>query len=261
MANTITIIDRIGNWFLSIFPKDTWGVLGNWFNGFAALTVVFLALGLQAWYEHRRRPKLKVIYRKDDDNDNRYVKLNDKQLPIASSDKEEQSVEELWLRVNVFNNSKATAENVELRFIYCTKEGSSIKEDRPSWWFKVSNLNAIAISVPPHFMQPFDIAYIKNFEKIDKDLSFYIAIVPPDLNQWPQEKERIESELSNNLEIGIQYRLVFAVVASNSDAKYYEIKIKVSERDVQDITKKHLQGRDVLRRRFQISGPSLIESP
>ncbi len=113
-----SLIDRFGAWLLSIISQDAWGVLGRWFSGIATLFVVFLALGLQIWYERSKRPKLSVSYNSEDDNDNRYVQLNDSQLRIDVSVNEEPLAEELWLRINVINNSKVTAENVEMRFLY-----------------------------------------------------------------------------------------------------------------------------------------------
>ena len=153
-----SLIDRFGVWLLSIISQDAWGTLGSWFSGITTLFVVFLALGLQIWYERSKRPKLGVSYNPEDDNDNRYVQLNDSQLPINASVNEEPLTEELWLRINVVNNSRVTAENVEMRFLYCTidgnvdSDGESVKEDKPSWWFKVSNLNRFTTSIPPKFI-------------------------------------------------------------------------------------------------------------
>ena len=253
--------ERTGNWFPRMWSLDTWGVAASWFAGIATLLVVFLALGLQMWYERAKRPKLRVLYEKSNAEDNRYVALNSAQEPLSSG--EEQATEELWLRMNIVNDSKITANDVELRFIYIysIKEGSNAKDDRPSWWFKVANLNAFSIPVPPRFKQPFDIAYVKNCNGEDADLRFFLAIVPPDLKDWAAEKQRIEIARYNRLEVGIQYRLVFAVVSSNANATYYEFKINVCNRTEHDLDRKHLQGPDSLRRRFEVIGPTVIKNP
>ncbi|MBA3006234.1 MAG: hypothetical protein KJ900_04960 [Proteobacteria bacterium] len=258
-AAAIPFTDQLGNWLLSIFSIEVWGVLASWFSGFATLAVVFLALGLQIWYERTRRPKLRLSYRKSDDDDNRYVALNGNRQPL--SEVEEQAVEELWLRMNIVNDSRATARDVELRFIYSMKEGNKIKEDRPSWWFKVANLNTFSVPIPPKFKQPFDIAYVKNCDGVDDDLHFFLAIVPPDMKEWTVEKQRIESQKSNKLEVGVQYRLVFAVVSSNANATYYELKIKASDRVKHDIARNRLQGPDALRRRLEVIGPVVVDAP
>ncbi len=254
-----SFLERLGNSLGSIFPLETWGVLGNWFIGFSTLLVVFLAIGLQVWYERAKRPKLRVSYRKSDDDDNRYVALNSDDLRLSLD--EEQAIEELWLRVNVLNTGRDTARDVELRFIYAIKEGNKVKENRPSWWFKVANLNAVSIPVPQKFRQPFDIAYVKNYKGVDEDLRLFLAIVPPDLKEWVEAKKRIESKNSNRLELGVQYKLVFAVVSSNANATYYALRIMVSERGSDDIAQKHLQGPDALRRRFVVFGPEVIKDP
>ena len=69
MPDLTGMLSNFGAWLLTLADKDTWGIVGNWFNGFAALAVVFLALSLQAWFEWRRRPKLKIVYDPNDDND------------------------------------------------------------------------------------------------------------------------------------------------------------------------------------------------
>jgi hypothetical protein len=71
----------------------------------------------------------------------------------------------------------------------------------------------------------------------------------------------MERSRKNKLSIGTRYRLVFAVVSSNADAKYYEINYMVSERASDDIPRKNLQSKDVLRRRLIISGPTRIAAP
>lgn len=257
-----SLIDSLGTWLLSILSKDAWGILGNWFSGLATVFVVFLALGLQIWYERRKRPKLKLIYSPTDDNDNRYVLLNNSQMPIDSSANEEPITEELWLRINVLNRSKVTAEDVELRFLYSTIDGNPVKEDRPSWWFKVSNLNRFSTSIPPKFKQPFDIAYIKNNANVDKDLSAFIAIVPPTLgDDWNETKKQMELSPENHLKVGTTYRFVFAVVSSNADAIYYELKYKVADRSSHDLPKRNLQTKEVFRRRLEIGGPTPIDGP
>lgn len=262
MPDLTGMLSNFGAWLLTLADKDTWGIVGNWFNGFAALAVVFLALSLQAWFEWRRRPKLKIVYDPNDDNDNRHVLLDEAHNPVDGSGHCDPQTEELWLRINVLNTSKITAREVELRFMYSYKDGSDVKEDRPSWWFKVANLNKFSVAIPPKFKQPFDIAYIKNAANVDDDLCSFLAIVPPDLgDDWQETKNLMERSRENKLAIGVRYRLVFAVVSSNADAEYYELNYMVAERSSHDIPKRNLQTKEVLRRRLKISGPTRIAAP
>ena len=263
MPNISSILNDLGAWLLTIADKDTWGVFGNWFSGVATLAVVFVAVWLQAWLEWRKRPKLKIVYDANDSNDNVYVHLDQEENRVDESNKSEPQTEELWLRVNVLNTSRASARDVELRFINSYKNGSDIREDhRPSWWFKVSNLNKFSVAIPPRYKQPFDIAYIKNVANSDYDVCSFLAIVPPNLSDdWKATKNLMERSRENKLSIGARYRLVFAVVSSNADAKYYELNYMVSERATDDIPRKNFQSKDVLRRRLIISGPTRIAAP
>ncbi|MDA3791483.1 MAG: hypothetical protein PF503_23675 [Desulfobacula sp.] len=248
---------------LKLADKETWNVFGIWFSGIATLSVVFIAIWLQAWTEWRKKPKLKIVYDPEDRNDNIFVLLDNYEKQIDESGHPDPHAEELWLRVNVLNNSRASARDVELRFINSYKDGSDIREDhRPSWWFKVSNLNKFSVTIPPRYKQPFDIAYLKNVVDAEDDIRSFLAIVPPDLSDdWQATKNLMEMSRKNKLSIGARYRLVFAVVSSNADAAYYEISYTVSERLSDDIPRRNLQGRDVLRRRLNISGPNKIAAP
>lgn len=256
MFNINFKIGDLGTWLLKLADKDTWNVFGTWFSGIATLSVVFIAIWLQAWAEWRKKPKLKIVYNPEDRNDNVFVRLDNSDKQLDESGQSDPHTEELWLRVNVLNNGKSSARDVELRFINSYKDGSDIREDhRPSWWFKVSNLNKFSVAIPPRYKQPFDIAYIKNVANADDDIRSFLAIVPPDLSDdWQATKNFMEMSRKNKLAIGARYRLVFAIVSSNADAAYYEIIYKVSERLPDDIPRKNLQGRDVLRRRLNISG-------
>lgn len=263
MFNISSMLGDLGTCLLKLADKDTWGVFGTWFSGVATLSVVFIAIWLQAWTERRKKPKLKIVYDPEDRNDNIFVLRDNSDKRIDESGQSDPHTEELWLRVNVLNNSRASARDVELRFINSYKDSSDIREDhRPSWWFKVSNLNKFSVAIPPKYKQPFDIAYIKNVANVDDDIRSFLAIVPPDLSDdWQATQDLMEMSRENKLSIGVRYRLVFAVVSSNADAAYYEISYMVSKRLSDDIPRKNLQGRDVLKRRLNISGPTKIPAP
>lgn len=263
MSNIGTMLSNLGAWLLKFADKDTWNVFGTWFSGIATVSVVFIAVWLQSWIEWRKKPKLKIIYEPKDRNDNIFVLLDNSEKRVYESGQVDPHTEELWLRVNVLNTSRATAHDVEVRFINSYKDDSDIREDhRPSWWFKVSNLNKFSVAIPPGYKQPFDIVYLKNVVDADEDIRSFLAIVPPDLSDdWQATKNLIEISPENKLSIGTRYRLVFAVVSSNADAAYYEINYMISERLSDDIPRKNLQGRDALRRRLNISGPRKITQP
>lgn len=239
---------------------QVWEVIGIWFAGLATVSAVALALYLRHIYERRQRPKLFVVYDREQKSDNRYV------LPpfaATSSCQKGQKLpdqEELWVRVHVQNASKATAKDVELRLISIQREKKGSADDRPSWWFKASNLNATSLVIPPKFTQHFDIAYVKNTVESSADLSFYLAIVPPDLLPWPQEKTRIESDEQNNrLDIGWKYKLLLALVSSNADAKHFQMEIKVDPPGSEDPSIVGLLGEEVLRKRVNVISFSEVE--
>lgn len=219
-------------------------MLGSWFSGLATFGAVSYALYLQRKYESKNQPTMTAIYSDNDKYNNTYVPPEH----INSSN----SIEELWVRICLNNESRITAKDVELRFISVQREKVNYPEHKPKWWFKASNLNAISVNIPRKLEQHFDIFYIKNDTKTDDDISFFLATVPPDFKPWAEEKKRIEEDVDNQLEIGWEYTLQFALVCSNADPKYYQMVVKIDSRTKQDPEKKSLIGEDGLKKRINI---------
>lgn len=217
-------------------------MLGSWFAGLATFGAVSYALYLQRKYEWKNQPSVTAIYSDTDKFNNAYVPPEH----INASN----SIEELWARICLRNESRVTAKDVELRFISVQREKSGYPEHRPKWWFKASNLNAITVNIPRKLEQHFDVFYIKNDIESEEDISFYLATVPPDFRPWSDEKQRIEEDVDNQLEIGWRYTLEFALVCSNADPKYYQMVIKVDSRTKLDPEKKSLLGEIGLKNRI-----------
>jgi hypothetical protein len=197
-------------------------IIGVWFSGIATLAAVILALFLQVYSERRQRPKLCVEYDVRSVGDNRFLP------PSTAGGGPGIDRQELWIRIRVTNNSERTARDVEVRFISSTIEKEKRRNNRPSWWFKVSNFNRTSVAIPPHFPQHFDIAYLVH-EISTQQVSAFLAITQPDMLDWPQEKIRIERQGDyTNVEIGWPYTLFFAVVGSNCDATYYQMPLQIS---------------------------------
>lgn len=198
-------------------------VIGIWFTGVATILAVLVALFAQIFTEKLRRPRLQVEHDNNHMVDKRYLPPARAKTPNCPER------EELWIRLRIKNLSNVPAINVQIRFIGTLREGESIREQRPSWWFKVSNLNAVSLTIPPKFTQYFDIAYVKN-EVGPSEASFYLAIVRGDSTSWQDEKARIEEYEGNKLEVGFMYDISFAVVSNNADARFYSMKTKVLPR-------------------------------
>jgi hypothetical protein len=229
-------------------------VIAAYFSGTATIIAVLLALFLERYFEHRRRPKLSVEFDRNQKGDLRYLPP-----PLAGEMREGEEREEMWIRLRVKNTSGTPARDVEVRFICTQRERSTIRENRPSWWFKISNLNAVSLTIPPKFTQYFDLAYVKNIQRSPEDISFYLAIVHGDLPPWTQEKVRIESDMKNNkLDLGWTYDLFFAVVSSNADAKYYRMRVKVAPKKTDDPALEELLGEDRLKVRIKLDCPQEV---
>jgi len=155
--------------------------------------------------------------------------------------------------------SGTPARDVEVRFVCIQREKSATRDNRPSWWFKISNLNAVSLTVPPQFTQHFDLAYVRNIRRSPEDVSFYLAIVPGNLSPWAQEKLRIEGDTEKNkLDLGWTYDVFFAVVSSNADAKYYRTRVKVAPRKREDPALEELLGEERLKGRIELEGPEEV---
>lgn len=198
-------------------------VYATMFCGFTTIGAVFFALRLQRYNERRQRPRLSVEYDSSSYSDNRY-------LPASSAGggpgKDRQ---ELWVRIRVKNNSDYPARDMQLRFIASQIKNDRFRNNRPSWWFKVSNLNSISVDVPPYFTQYFDIVYLVD-EVAEQKIAAFLTITRPDMLEWPQEKTRIEKMGEyTNLTVGLGYNLFFAVVGSNCNTTYFRMPLQVNE--------------------------------
>jgi hypothetical protein len=231
-----------------------WAVYGTWFSGIATLAVVFIALYLQRRYENNLRPQLTIAYDEaasEEDGANRYLPPGLAGNPYR---------EELWIRLPVKNISKITARDVEVRFIALRRERRG-RENRPSWWLKVSNLNEVAVAIPSEFTQYFDVAFIEHDPSSSAlDICFQLAIVHPPLLPWHEEKERIERRTENRLEIGFKYDLSFAVVSGNADARFYRMTLKAIPRATDDPLPSAAFGQEYLRGRVEVGRPESVSS-
>lgn len=261
-AQIVILLQATSSWS----DLEFWGVAGQWAGAFATLAVALVVVWLQRTIEKRRRPTLDVVYSPGDPVDNTYLLENESNQNVLESEPEQAIFEYLWLRVNVSNPSKNTAENVQLRFIRFEELTISNRQgaprlNRPSWWFKVSNLNLHSIDVPAGFPQAFDIAYIKNRIAESEDLSFYLMIVPQDMKPWLQQQVSIENSSENKLEIGSEYTILFALVGSNTDANFYHMNMRVKPPSLSAHELARRQGRAYLVDRLDIKGPFKRSSP
>jgi hypothetical protein len=199
------------------------GAAATLLSGMATLGAVLFALNLQRRMERRSKPSLVVEYDPSLEGDNRY-------LPPSATDYggPGPNRQEVWIRVRITNKSSNPAKDVELRFISSQITTERTRNNRPCWWFKVSNLNSVAITIPPRFPQYFDIAYIVQ-DVATKEAKAFLVITQPSMLEWNQEKARIEAYGDyTKLEIGWPYNIFFAVVGSNCDAAYYKMPIQFS---------------------------------
>lgn len=229
-------------------------VIGVWFTGIATFLAVILALFLQRYTERRRRPRLHIEHDSTKKGDMRYLP------PRLAATTPGPEREEMWIRLRVKNTSYTPARDVELRFISSLQEGGTVRENRPSWWFKVSNFNGACVAIPPQFTQYFDLAYVKNEVGSAEDVSFHLASVRGNLSDWPVEKARIESKEENRLLVGFKYDLFFAVVSSDADAKFYRMEVKLLPRRDEDPPAKALLGEQRLHQRVEVLSLSEISS-
>ena len=202
-------------------------VYGEWVGGIATLVAVLLAISIESIRRRRSRPKLEVYYERDDEDDNPYLQPEVFTKAPYAQEEGWRNREEQWIRVRVVNSGRSTAKDVQLRLVSIKRETAPTAQNRPHWWFKVSNLNELSISIPPKFTQPFDIAYVSHETDKSNGLKFYLATVRGELLPWPKQKWLMEEEdRSNWLEIGWTYRIRLAAVSDNADAKNFEMEIK-----------------------------------
>jgi hypothetical protein len=219
---------------------------GAWFSGIATFAAVFVALFSQWYAERRRRPKLKVEFDGCRGEHKRYVP------PTLAHGTNALKREELWVRLCVQNLTNNTATDVQVRFIRAERESDQRHENLPSWWFKVSNLNAHSVSIPGQFPQYFDIAYIKNELTSDHDVSLYPVLIHGDFESWLEEKRRIETDAEIVFQVGFVHDLFFAVVSSNAAAKFYRMRLKVLPHRIEDPPFGDLMGSARLRERVDV---------
>ena len=207
-----------------------WQMLAPWadaaanlLSGMATLGAVLFALSLQRRMERRSKPSLVVEYDPVSEGDNRYLPPSQ-----TNSGGPGPNRHEVWIRIRVTNKSSNPAKDVELRFISSQRAADRTRNNRPSWWFKVSNLNSVVITIPPRFPQYFDIAYMVQ-EIETKAAEAFLVITRPTMLEWNQEKARIEAYGDyTKLDLGYPYHIFFAVVGSNCDAAYYKMPIQFS---------------------------------
>jgi len=221
--------------------------IGTFLVAFATIFVAFVGVWFARYLERRARPRLELVYERNDDN---------KYLPPEST---HDGSEEVWIKVRVNNASNVVARDVELRLLSLKREGSW--DNRPSWWFKVSNLNMTHVNVPPMFPQPFDIAHVKNVTTTDDDLGFYLTLVTPNMADWPKEKMRIEVSEDNKLFPGGRYTAELVLACSNADPRYYAMQLNVLGRDRTDPLPKGIIGPAAMKKRVicELLGESRTE--
>jgi len=168
------------------------------------------------------------------------------------------SHEELWIRLRVKNISKVTAQDVQLRFISRKRERGG-RENLPSWWLKVSNLNEITVAIPSEFEQYFDIAFVRNNLQTSGVIVFYHAIVQPPLLEWEKEQTRMEGRKETFLQVGFKYDLSFAVVSGNADAKFYKMSLKAIPQGA-DEAQGSASGEAYLLGRVEVTPPEAVSS-
>jgi len=211
-------------------PDQHWEMLGVWatviatlLSGMATLAAVLFALTMQRRLERRTRPKLRVEHSHSSQGDNRYLSPSAVEMGGPGPNRHE-----VWIRVRVVNRSIYPAKDVELRFISSRTANSYTVSNRPSWWFKVSNLNPVAVTIPAHFSQHFDIAYLVR-ETGGQEPRAFLALIQPGVTDWDAQKAKIESYGDyTRLPIGWHHDLFFAVVGSNCDAVYYRMPVHLS---------------------------------
>lgn len=206
-----------------------WAMLGQWasaiatlLSGLATLGAVIFALTLQRRLERQSIPTLRVEYDPASTAHNRYLP------PSANIGGPGPNRHEVWVRIRVTNKSSYPARDVELRFISTQFANDPVRTNRPSWWFKVSNLNSVKVTIPPYFTQYFDIAYMIR-EVTAQEAKGFLVLTRPDMMEWNQEKARIEAYGDyTELQIGWPYNIYFAVVGNNYDAAYYRMSLQLS---------------------------------
>ncbi len=232
---------------------QVWQTIGIWITGLATFAAVVFSLYMRRYYERKQRPRLVAKFEPDHEGDLQYIPPLYSRGLAGDEKIELPKKEELWIRVRVRNDSDILAKDVELRLIYAKRERKGSNENRPSWWFKVSNLDSTSIKIPPSFEQPFDIAFVSNIEGLAKDLDFCLAIVRPDIKPWLEEKERMEKDIeSNGLSVGWTYILRMALISNNADAKNYEMELIVDPREKEDPPLESLLGEKLLRKRLNV---------
>jgi len=231
-----------------------WEVIGVWASAFATVLVVFVALWLQHWYRRNQQPCLLLEYDRNRNDDNRYVYLGPKHA--SSSDKVE--FEEFWIRLRVINQSHITARDVELRLIATHRENSPHPESRPSWSFKISNVDRVVRSIPPRFPQHFDLAYLKHNWSNGDDVSAFLVAVRFDMKSWAEERSLIEAYSETRILPGWEYAILTALTCDNAEAQFFEIRLKMHPSDqarhmADDSYIEHaMLGEDAMRKRFKL---------
>ncbi len=203
---------------------------GNWAAAFATLAAVGVALWLQVWLNRKRRPKLELIYDHKSPSDNRYL------APSDDASGPGKNRQELWVRLRVRNTSRHPARDIELKLIATIVGNDPQRQNRPGWSFKVSNLDASAVTIHPKFTQYFDVAYLI-FKKDTSELSAHFVLTMPDTLSWNSEKKRIEENIQyTGITIGWPHQVLFALVGSNIEARYFRMDLQVAPVKAKEIT-------------------------
>jgi hypothetical protein len=211
VADTTPFLEMLGVWV---------GAGTTLFSGLATIGAVWIALTLQRRAERRNMPSVVVEYDSESSYDNKYL------APSAAGGGPDTQRQELWLRLRLMNNSNHPAKDVELRFIATQIAPNGRRDNKPAWWFKVSNLDAVSVTIPPHFPQAFDIAYLVH-DIQSGELTSFLAITRPNMDEWTLEKNKIEKMGEyTNFGVGRPYMVYFAVVGGNIDPKYYRMPIQ-----------------------------------
>ena len=143
-------------------------VSGIWITGIATAVVAAIALFLETF----RQPKLLGEFNIAREQNYRY--LSPDIVPGR---------QELWIRLLVKNkNHYTTAKAVQVRVTKVKiKDGQNWRlVNPPAWNFKVSNLNAVSVSIPPRYPQYFDLGYVANDVSTTEAPSFFLVTIKPD---------------------------------------------------------------------------------
>ena len=78
--------------------------------------------------------------------------------------------------------------------------------------------------MPPWFHQSFDLVWVKNTLNEDADSRVFLAIVNPDdpLPPWPNLQGEMEKGDDNQMDLGVDYDIKFAIIGENVEPQYFQ---------------------------------------